>query len=106
MLPNCEILLGKKLPALNYSSLLICCKNYEHLSTILDKVSKFVVLNTNPGLAREHHNLKGECISVLVSALQTDVLSLDELDADILGKVQSMANSTETSYDEVRNAYE
>ena len=58
-------------------------------------------MNADNGFAREHYGLKGECINVLISALQSDATGIDELDDDILGKVQSMANSTKTSYDEV-----
>ena len=66
-----------------------------------DKKSKSGVLNANLDLAREHHNLKGECVGVLISALQEETIALDELDTDILGKVQSMAKSTKTDFDEV-----
>ena len=66
-----------------------------------DKKSKSGVLNANPGLAREHFSLKGGCLGVLISALQDEAISLDELEHEILGKVQSMANTTETSFDVV-----
>ena len=45
--------------------------------------------------------MKGECLDVLISALQEEAISLDELDTDILGKVQAMAKSTKTNFDEV-----
>ena len=67
----------------------------------VDKKSKSGALNVNIGLAREHHNLKGECVDVLISALQEETISLDELATDILGKVQAMAKSTKTNFDEV-----
>ena len=77
-----------------------------HFLFLADKASKFGVLTTSPGSAREHHSLKGECISTLIGALQTaNVISLDELDGGALSKVQDMAGCNDTDFDKVKTFF-